>query len=133
MRRPQPPRVLYGLSPADVEREHNRRVEDARLATSTGPRRLRTNQHTLLTVVASFPATGKSDRWPQAVWQWLEDTIAWLLAQFGDALLSVVLHTDEGYPHLHAFALPTDPQMKARSLHPGARAKNEARQQGAAN
>lgn len=58
---------------------------------------------------------------------WEQRSITWLRAKYGDQLLSVVRHTDEAHPHLHAFLLPDDPEMRAKSLHPGHTAKAEAR------
>lgn len=45
--------------------------------------------------------------------------------------MSVVRHTDESHPHIHAYLLPDDPQMRAGLLHPGYAAKNAVLDRGA--
>lgn len=67
--------------------------------------------------VRSDPSTAR------AVREWEAQTVAWLQDQYGPALVSVIRHTDEAHPHLHAFVLPPDPEMRAGRMHPGQLAK----------
>ncbi|WP_215755476.1 plasmid recombination protein [Acetobacter sp. P5B1] len=124
---PRPPTILHGLHPAEVRSRHDQRAASIRIQTSTGLRALRQDQHTLLTVVASFHRKGRDYE------GWERDTLQWLQARYGAQLASVIRHTDESHPHLHAYVLPDDPAMRARRLHPGALAKDTALQNGATN
>ncbi|MBO1360942.1 hypothetical protein J2D73_14220 [Acetobacter sacchari] len=76
--------------------------------------------------MASYPGGGM-------MLEWQRGTVRWLQRQFGAALRSVIRHDDESYPHLHAYVLPTTPNMRAADLHPGARAKRRAMDAGASN
>lgn len=124
---PRPPTILYGLHPAEVRSRHDQRAASIRVQTSTGLRALRQDQHTLLTLVASFHRKGRDYE------SWERDALKWLQARYGSQLASVIRHTDESHPHLHAYVLPDDPAMRARRLHPGALAKDTALQNGATN
>ncbi len=77
--------------------------------------------------VASNPSLAEEVR------EWEARTVAWLCDQYGAALVSVVRHTDESHPHLHAFVLPDSPDMRAGSLHPGQEAKRKVIARGAAD
>lgn len=128
---PGEPVVVWGAGAADVEAQHDVQADESRLVDSTGKsRKLRQDQHTLLTVVASHPATPDQVRddpaAAAAVAQWQQLTIDWLHAEYGDRLRSVIRHDDEGHVHVHAYVLPDDPAMKARLLHPGVQAKDVA-------
>jgi hypothetical protein len=59
--------------------------------------------------------------------------VAWLRDQYGAALVSVIRHVDESHPHLHAFVLPQDADMRAGPLHPGQEAKRRVVSVGAAD
>lgn len=124
---PRPPTILHGLHPAEVRSKHDQRAASIRIQTSTGLRALRQDQHTLLTVVASFHRKGRDYE------GWERDALKWLQARYDSQLASVIRHTDESHPHLHAYVLPDDPAMRARRLHPGALAKDTALQNGATN
>lgn len=129
---PAPPLVVHGVDIAGVRRLHDDRVEVARTLVEGGkPRKVRVDQATLLTVVASYPATVEECRSDpvkaQARDEWQARNVAWMRAEFGDDLVSVVRHDDEKFPHLHAFVIPSDPEMKANPLHPGWAAKQAAK------
>ncbi|WP_148304523.1 plasmid recombination protein [Acetobacter pasteurianus] len=124
---PRPPAVLHGVHPSEVRSKHDQRVASIRIQTSTGLRAVRQDQHTILTVVASFHREGRDYE------GWERDTLKWLQVRYGVQLASVIRHTDESHPHLHAYVLPEDPDMRARRLHPGALAKDTALQNGATN
>lgn len=129
---PAPPVVVHGLSVAKVRALHDARAAEAVATTKTGKaRKVRMDQHTLMTAVASFPAAmdevrtdpAKADEFAE----WERRTIAWMSDRWGDQLVSVLRHEDEAHPHLHAYVLPDDPEMRARQHHPGVRAKAEAK------
>lgn len=125
---PSPPVVVYGIGVDEVERLHDA-AADAAMTTPKGgkPRKIQKTQHTLMTVVASHPATMEEVRTdPEKRREaeiWEKRTIGWLRSQYGDKLVSVVRHEDESHYHLHAYVLPDDPAMRAAALHPGQCAK----------
>lgn len=130
---PTLPDVIWGCSIEQVEREHDSRVAIARAARN-GPKgitykSIRTDQHTLCTVVMSHPykvQEVKADPLKRSeIELWEKLNIKWLQERFGGALMSVVRHTDEKQWHLHAFALPRSEDMKASALHPGQAAKTK--------
>lgn len=124
---PRPPTVLHGIHPSEVRFRHDQRAASTRIQTSTSLRALRQDQHTLLTLVASFHRNGRGyDCWER-------NTLKWLQVRYGSQLASVIRHTDESHPHLHAYVLPDDPDMRARRLHPGAIAKDTALHNGLTN
>ena len=128
---PGEPVTVWGDGLAVIEVQHDGQADESRLVDSTGKaRKFRQDQHTLLTVVASHPATPGQVRDDPAVAvavaEWQRLTVEWLHAEHGDRLRSVVRHDDEGHVHLHAYVLPDDPAMKARLLHPGVQAKEAA-------
>ncbi|HEY5797714.1 MAG TPA: plasmid recombination protein [Bosea sp. (in: a-proteobacteria)] len=125
---PQPsaPQVVYGVPIDEVRRRHDQACDAARVTLANGKSRaVRKDQKSLLTVVASHPVKldqARADPKIAAdVAAWEQRTLDWLRAQYGDNLLSVVRHTDESHPHLHAYILPAD--LRAARLHPGAEAK----------
>lgn len=87
-------------------------------------RKIRKDQKTLHTVVASHPYTMNEIRVDPAkraeAEEWEKRTVDWLRSQYGDDLKSVVRHEDERYFHVHAYVLPDgDPSLKAIQYHPG--------------
>jgi hypothetical protein len=124
---PGVPVVVFGKDPAAIEAEHDHAVEAARETNSAGKtRRIRVDQHTLLTAVASHPALVvdmKNEEKQLEVESWIKNTVSWMQQKWGDDLKGVVLHLDEAHPHLHAFIIPEN--LKARELHPGVTAKRE--------
>lgn len=128
VRDPLPPVVVHGLPLDEVERLHDAQAATARTTPKGGKERaIRQDQHTLVTVVMSHPYTVQETRADPAkraeVAEWERRNVAWLKAQFGDSLASVIRHEDEAHNHLHAYALPPDRAMKASLLHPGQVAK----------
>lgn len=125
---PMPPEVVFGVDVSKVRSLHDERAAAATTTTKAGKaRRIRSDQNTLVTVVASHPATMEQTiadpSIARAVRDWEALTVEWLREQYGPALVSVVRHTDESHPHLHAFILPDQPDMRAGRLHPGQEAK----------
>lgn len=125
---PLTPVVVYGVGVDEVERLHDA-AADAAMTTPKGgkPRRIQKTQHTLMTVVASHPATMEEvrtdTRTRREVAEWETRTIGWLRQQYRGRLVSVVRHEDESHYHIHAYVLPDDPAMRASALHPGQCAK----------
>jgi uncharacterized protein YoxC len=134
---PSPPVVVHGLDIDAVEQRHDRAAEAARTIPKSGkPRKIRVDQHTLLTIVTSHPYTVEEVRADVAkrrdveIWERL--TVDWLKHQYGDTLASIVRHEDETHWHLHIYILPSSSDMKASTLHPGQMAKAEIMAAGAA-
>ncbi len=130
---PKPPEVVYGLDPDALRALHDDRAAAAKTPRTdrSGKKSLkaiRKDQNTLATVIFSHPATMEEYcasalvRGDVAAWE--ERSIAWLREQHGDQLVSVIRHNDESHPHLHAYLLPDDTEMRAGLLHPGYPAKN---------
>ncbi|MCX8999563.1 plasmid recombination protein [Rhizobiaceae bacterium BDR2-2] len=134
---PALPVVVYGVDVDEVERRHNVAADLARTTPKGGkPKRIRQDQHTLITVVASHHFTVEEVRDDplrrRDLARWESLTVRWLKAQYGDQLVSVLRHEDESHWHLHAYVLPSSPDMRASALHPGQWAKAEIMQAGAA-
>lgn len=105
---PKTPVRVYGQSIEQTEAEL-----EALCATATDSRgrKLRRDAQVLLTAVASYPTPSAELRTASAAEKqqyrvWRDHTLAWLKAEYGDRLKTVVLHVDETYPHLHAYVLP---------------------------
>jgi hypothetical protein len=133
---PVEPTVLHGIAPIEAGRIAEERAH--RAFDATGKRRLRCDGIALLAGVVSYPIPRRSvneDPCDRDVYNlWCLMTLAWLLAQFGDHLMSVVEHRDESYYHLHFYVVPTlDPtnQLNVNRVHPGRYAKIVAAAEGA--
>lgn len=119
---PQPPKVLYGCTPAEAA---DLAEEWANAATDAKGRKLRRDGLALAAGVVSLPADRAED-WPR----FRAATVAWLKQQYGPRLRSVVEHTDEAHPHLHFYCVPL-PGERFEVLHPGRLAAAKKAQQGA--
>lgn len=135
VKNPEAPSLVFGMPLDELEALHDEMADRATMTNNKGQtRKIRQDQRTLMTVVLSHPGddavpTHFDDGTPQAVAsvdEWRERSIAWLRAKYGDDLKTVIEHTDEGHPHLHAYILPSGPQMLARDYHPGEQAKAES-------
>jgi hypothetical protein len=128
VRKPQPPTLLFGEPPQAVRLA----VSDlTRVARDHRGAPLRRGAAVLYAIVASYPI-----RWRQfdgsagheEYSSWRTATLSWLVKQFGVALRSVVEHTDETQPHLHAFVIP--PLLAGHRInhhfHPGRSARAAA-------
>ncbi|MDP9628727.1 UNVERIFIED_ORG: hypothetical protein J2W85_000775 [Ensifer adhaerens] len=128
---PAPPTVVYGVGVEAVQEIHDAAVDAARISVEGGKtRKIRRDQKTLHTVVASHPYTMAEIRDDPAkrkeAEEWEKRTVSWLRSQYGDDLRSVIRHEDESHYHLHAYTLPqSDPGFKALKFHPGTTAKRE--------
>jgi len=125
---PQPPRVLFGMSAMAAVDLIEQTVEgQARLSKGRG-KGIRQDTHVLSTVVLSHPAytnTMDQPRVAERYRAWRNDAVDWLkrdAERRGLRLLSVIEHTDEAHPHLHALLMPKpelEPRMNAKMSHPG--------------
>jgi len=125
---PKPPTILYGVGVEEARAMHDSAAAVATTMVKRKPRKIRTDQKTLHSVVASHPYTVEEVRGDKAklleVREWERLTIAWLRDQYGPALKSVIRHTDEKQWHIHAYVIPSsDPELKAMVFHPGTIAK----------
>ena len=126
---PTPPELVHGVSLDELAALHGELADVATTILKNGrARKIRKDQKSLLTVVASYPTptkelTGNSAE-RESLMRWECRTVAWLQSLYGDDLVSVVRHKDERYPHLHAYILPkSDPELRALRMHPGHEAK----------
>jgi hypothetical protein len=129
---PKPPVPVFG-DPGGFQRLHDAHVAERRThALKNGQlreRAIRTDRHTIFTIVASFPSlTTAVEASPEELTRfrrWVDLTVAWVLEQYGDQLKVAFVHPDETYPHIHFWCLPDNPSADATLLHPGKVAKKE--------
>jgi hypothetical protein len=131
---PLPPTIVFGGHPDDVIAAIKAKAAQA---VDKAGHRLRCDAPILFAGVVSWPV-------PQAVIErdpaeaaryraWRNDTVAWLHARWGDALGTVVQHTDEKYPHLHFWVVPdftAGHRLQISSVHPGYGAASAAAEAG---
>jgi hypothetical protein len=129
---PKPPVIVSGdperfqqLHDAHVNARRTRAVKNGRVS----ERAIRTDRHTLFTIVASYPVpTAAVEGSPEELARfkrWVDLTLTWARKQYGDQLKVGFAHVDERFPHLHFWCLPDDPSADAALLHAGKRAKRE--------
>lgn len=133
---PKPPRLIYGISVRAMKAQHDAMLEAARVPVvkkdgEVAYRSVRTDRHTLLTAVASYPVPRErveADPGEKAKYlAWVDANVRFLVERFGPQLKTVIEHGDETHPHLHAYVLPDElPDLNAARLHPGKAAKLEA-------
>lgn len=129
---PKPPVPIFG-DPGGFQQLHDAHVTERRTrAMKNGlvtERAIRTDRHTLFTIVASYPvpttALEASSEELARFKRWVDLTLAWLQEQYGEQLKTGFAHIDERFPHLHFWCLPDDPSGDASLLHPGKVAKRE--------
>jgi len=126
---PSPPVLVHGVGVEAVQELHDSAVTSATVEVKGGKaRKIRQDQKTVHTVVASHPYTMDEIRADptkrREAEEWERRTVAWLKDQYGDDLKSVIRHEDESHWHIHAYILPlSDPALKAARYHPGMTAK----------
>lgn len=115
---PAAPVVLFGDKPDEVLD-----VAEAAVEAERDPlgRKIRSDRPILLAGVASFPtAFDEMDAEGRAAYEkWKGLTLDFLRAEYGEALMSVVEHTDEPRGHLHFYAVNLTTVQNTRDLHPG--------------
>ena len=132
---PKPPTTLYGVGIEEARQMHDAATAIATTTVKGKPRKIRADQKTLHTVVASHPYTVEEVRGDRAklaeVRDWERLSIEWIREQYGPALKTVIRHTDEKQWHIHAYIIPTaDSEIKAMSFHPGVIAKRAVKAAG---
>lgn len=115
---PQKPVLLYGVTPSMAAKKANDWAESYR---DSRGHKLRSDGLCLLAGVVSAPPDMDGKGWIKLK----KATLKWLRSEYGDALKSVVEHTDEARPHLHFYAVPRQGE-RFDSLHDGLRAAREA-------
>lgn len=131
---PLPPAVIEGVDPMEIPAMISADVKAARKELRGSGTRIRGDTRSLVTYVGSFPLpTALLDADPanrEAYETWKRDHIAFVKAEAaaaGAEVVSVVEHLDEGFPHIHAYALPRQVRgYRADAVHPGAAARTAA-------
>ena len=123
---PQPPRVLHGMEADElpiwceqlevVARDQTVPMRDGKA------RRQRSDTPILMGMVASYP--GPADEGDPAYVRWRDLTAAWSLERYGDAVVSILEHTDE--PHGHVHVLVASRGRSVKPLHAGYTASQAA-------
>ncbi len=131
---PRPPTRLFGRDPASIPGIARERASGARDKIG---RRLRCDSPVVMCGVTSWPikcAILTVNPAEQAKYfRWRRDVLEWLKTMWGPALMYVVEHTDEPFPHLHFCAMPTlthDACMTVADVHPGYGAAKKAADNG---
>ncbi|WP_334067648.1 hypothetical protein [Nereida ignava] len=134
---PKPPTMIYGVDLPTLKTLHDEMLDqrkvEVKMKGKVRYRAIRKDRNTLMTVISSFPVriddldkdgTGETRRMYE---KWKKLNTDHLKDLFGAKLKTVIEHTDEEYPHLHAYILPDDdPGAFANALHPGEVAKADA-------
>lgn len=129
---PEAPTPIFG-DPSVFERMHDDHVAQRRTrAIKNGhvsKRAIRTDRHTLFTIVASYPVpvdeVKTSPEETARFRAWADLTLAWVQDQYGSQLRVAFAHLDEPYPHIHFWLLADNPDADATLLHPGKAKKVE--------
>ncbi|HEM7510922.1 TPA: plasmid recombination protein, partial [Providencia rettgeri] len=116
---PEEPKVLYGVTPDEVENLAKNYFKNTKLKDSLGrSRALRKDANVLLAGVISL-SNELVDIWED----YKKDAIKYLKEKYGDRLVSVVEHTDEDHPHLHFYCIQEE-NKSFDLLHDGKKAFN---------
>ena len=129
---PKPPKLIAGDRPRDVKRRVQREVSKIVDEQGRVPRR---DQRVLAGYVVSVPVTPfEYDSDPaakEAVDRYFALSLKFLdrhMNEMGGEIVSVALHLDESYVHMHVLALPSSvPGYRADVLHPAKSAERAAR------
>ena len=122
---PTKPTLVFGMSVEELEALHDKVCAEMKTTNIKGQSRsIRQDQHTLMTVVLSYP--GEPEPGTASYEEWERWSLDWLKKKYGDDLKTVVRHDDEANPHLHAYILPGS--GKAKDYNPGYVAKRKAEQ-----
>lgn len=124
---PQPPNLIYGMDIEALGRLHDSMCDNMKETNKKGiTRGIRKDQQTLGTIILSFPAIQKNEdpkTYEKDFERWKKLSIIWLKEKYGDELKTIIQHTDESNPHLHAYLIPDD--LKADKYNIGRCAKKE--------
>jgi hypothetical protein len=132
---PSEPRLVYGENLQEIGAVATLLSMQAR---DKKGRRLRRDGVALIAGVVSYPmlrADMTASVAEREIYEhWKIETIGWLVNSSHIAVSCIVEHTDEPYPHLHFFALPTltsDFHLNFDAVHRGRKAANAATERGA--
>jgi len=117
---PKKPTLLFGKHPSTVADDIFKLSEQA--LDSKG-RKLRTDAQVLLGGIASYPIPCEQVTLDcPKLQKWLTLNLAFLKAEYGNALKSIILHLDENYPHIHFYCHPElgcENKLNIRDIHCG--------------
>jgi hypothetical protein len=126
--------LIDGDDPVAVGQEA---VSNAKQAFDHQGRRLRKNGTALVSAVVSYPVPMREiaahPEKEEQLHKWVDHAIAWARQCWGRLLRSVVLHTDEEYPHLHLFVVPellSTNRLDVWAIHPGIAARDAVQRAG---
>jgi hypothetical protein len=126
--------LIEGEDPIAVGQEA---IRQAGMALDFRGRRLRRNGTALVAAVASYPVSisqlGAHPEKEEQLHKWVDQTVAWARKRWGRQVRSVVLHTDEEYPHLHLFLVPellASNRLDVAAIHPGIAARDAVQRAG---
>jgi hypothetical protein len=109
------PKLIMGKKPSSMFHELKR------LHSTIKPnnRKIRKDARVLLAGVASYPKKLNSDDFQLEHFKsWLGSTTDFLKSKFGSNLQSVILHSDEEFPHIHFYCYNSS-TLSLNLIHPG--------------
>lgn len=118
---------MLGEDPLAWWERVERQADEAR---ADDGRRLRRDSPVLLAGVASYPVPvgAMDDAEHERLNQWAQETAEWWQHKHGGGPVSVVMHLDESYPHLHMYAAPSlERGQRMADIHPGEAAKQQTK------
>ncbi len=128
----KPPVVVWGMSVAEIEAEHDAMLEHSATTVilkngTTARRAIRQDRHTLMTAIASFPVprelVERSQEEQGRYGYWRQKNVDYFRELWGDRVRGIIEHRDEGHLHLHVYGLPDDPDCQARNMNAAYAAK----------
>ena len=134
--KPEVPVLLPGsqMTPRQFLAYAEKQAEGAKDASG---RKLRVDAVIAVAGVASFPISASSIKYDpeaRAAYDlWEETLLKFLKLEYGDMLKCALRHTDEGHWHVHFYVCEDkapDGTFGVRNIHPGRRAKEDARKKG---
>ncbi|MFA0171090.1 plasmid recombination protein [Vibrio splendidus] len=97
VKKPEDPRVLYGVDAFSANEISSKRADNGK---DKCGRKIRKDAQTVLSGVMSFPRNLKDE--DECLYEkWLNENINFLVCKYGNNLLSVIEHNDEEHPHIH--------------------------------
>lgn len=135
---PKEPLIMFGEDPASLIPVIEKRVKDAKEALKGTGKRIQSNTHVLEGAVFSYPVKNEDlifldDEEKEKYSEWLDNMTKFAIADAerrGLEVLSVVLHCDERYPHIHCISVPNNERHDAKLHSDGHRASAAAKAQG---
>ncbi len=112
---PEPPQILHGMDLPTLEITIDNLYKNAKTVVAKkdgdlAARKIREDQQILLAGVISHPRRSedyKADPQTKEMFDlWMQDALKFLKKEYRERLQTVVLHLDEGHPHLHFYCLP---------------------------